>query len=217
MSSLITRLISICRPGRRQVATQALTTALLLLTLFSFGGSAAAQGTIIRQTTTTSAIAEGEVCLEGFEACSWVDMYIGPGKVAGTTWLCLSLSTGMDLYEEACADVTATFTMDADLLTYAELPATSLTFETQVCDKYGNCSDPIYRMVTVSASWVGAGNRDPIQEMLGDPHGSCTEMHLINGFVRPSSVTLSIDGQTADAYGNLQSLDAQQMRRTNCG
>jgi hypothetical protein len=35
--------------------------------------------------------------------------------------------------------------------------------------------------------------------------------------VRPSSVTLSIDGQTADAYGNLQSLDAQQMRRTNCG
>jgi aerobic-type carbon monoxide dehydrogenase small subunit (CoxS/CutS family) len=75
---------------------------------------------------------------------------------------------------------------------------------------------PITRTVNVAASWVGVGNRTPIQEMLGDPHGSCTEMDVINGFVRESSVTLTIDGQAVNAYGNLQSLDAHQTVRTNC-
>ncbi len=217
MSSFPRRFLSIGTPRWTLRAAQTLTMAVMVLTILGIGGNpAAAQGTVIRQTTTTSAIAEGEACFTDFEECSLVDLYIGPGKGAGTTVLCLSISTGWTSYEEACADVTATFTMDAKLLTVANLPPTPVTFETANCDKFGNCSDPITRTVTVAASWAGAGNRTPIQEILGDRYGACTEMHVITGMVRHSTVTLTIDGQAVTASGNLQSIDATQTLRTNC-
>ncbi|HEV2125164.1 MAG TPA: hypothetical protein VGW38_20630, partial [Chloroflexota bacterium] len=162
----------------------------------------------------TSAIAAGEACFTGFEACSWVDVYIGPGKVAGTTVLCLEINTGA-VYEDGCVDVTTTFAMDTKQLSSANLPPTAVDLMTSVCE--GKVCDYVYsRTVTVAASWVSIGNRTPIQEMLGDPHGACTEVDMINGFVSESSVTLSVYGQAVSASGNLQSLDAHQTVRTNC-
>lgn len=218
MPSVPVRFLSIRMPRQKMLAAQSLAMALMLLSILGLGGaSAAAQGTVIRQTTTTSANAQGEVCFEEFVDCSFVNLSIGPGKVEGTNVLCLSISTGAELYEHACTDVTATFSIDANVLTFADQLTTPVTFETANCDKSGNCSDPVIRTVNLSANWVGDGDLIPIQEMLGDPHGPCTEMHVINGFVRDSSVTLTIDGQAVNAYGNLQSLDAKQTLRTNCG
>jgi hypothetical protein len=106
--------------------------------------------------------------------------------------------------------------MDTRHLTSADLPATPVTLMSQECDKSGNCSEPVYRTVAVTATWNGAGNRTPVNEIVGDPTGSCTEMHVITGFVRESAVTVTIDGNVIDASGNLQAIDATQTWRTNC-
>ena len=201
---------------RTTIAAQVLTMAVMLVSLLSVGsGSATAQGTVVRHTATTSALAAGEACFADFADCSSVDVYIGPGKTTGTTLLCLKMSTGSALYEEGCVDVTATFAMDATHLSSANLPPTAMDLMTTVCE--GKFCDWVYsRTVTVAATWASIGNRTPIQEMLGDPHGACTAVDMINGFVSESSVTLSIDGQAVSASGNLQSLDAHQTKRTNC-
>ena len=215
MFSVPVRFFSRGLSRRTTLVAQILAMVVVVSILSVGGGSAAAQGTRIRHTSTTSAIAQGEACFAGFEACSLVDGYIGPGKDAGTTVLCMKMSTGSDFYEEGCVDVTATFAMDTKQLTSANLPPTSVDLYTSVCE--GKACDYVYsRTVTVTANWVATGNRTPIQEMQGDPHGACTEMHVINGFVSESSVTLSIDGQPVAASGNLQSLDAHQTVRTNC-
>ncbi|HEV2073073.1 MAG TPA: hypothetical protein VGR29_05465, partial [Thermomicrobiales bacterium] len=95
MFSVPVRFLSRGLSRRTTLAAQILTMVVVLVSILSVGGgSTAAQGTRVRHTSTTSAIAAGEACFTGLADCSWVDVYIGPGKVAGTTVLCLEINTG---------------------------------------------------------------------------------------------------------------------------
>jgi hypothetical protein len=183
--------------------------------MFGFGGNpATAQGAVTDTTSYTYVMAEGTLCTDD-GACGAVIVEVGPGKFDDGPVLCLGLD-GPEIYGSACADVSAVFAIDGQHLTYADLPLTTLTFTIQECDKEGNCSDPTYRDVTVSASWTAAGDRQPVQENLGNPHGPCTSVDIVHGFFQPAAVSLVVDGQQVEASGNLQSITVHGVTRTNC-
>lgn len=204
------------KPQRRIHAFQFFAIVGAIISLIGFGGNlAAAQGSIAETVSYDVAMADGVLCIDGV-GCGEVSVYVGPGKFGEWPILCLGLN-GPEIFGEACADVSGTFSIDGKHLTYAELAPTALTFELQECDKFGNCSDPVYRDVTVSASWTAVGNRTPIQENLGNPHGPCTDVDIVNGFFQEAVVTVVVDGVHAEASGNLQSIKDHQLTRTNCG
>jgi hypothetical protein len=202
---------------------QALTLTGFLLTILALSsGHASAQGTIIARDTTFNAISSGTVCAvgeDGAETCSDVSLHVAPGKFNESMMVCIEVTTYApegEFYEEGCADVATTFTMDLDQLSWGMLAATPVDLYANVCE--GKVCDYAYtRTLVLGASWSAAGEMTRIHETLGDPHGPCTVTAKIDGFVREMTTTVTIDDTSLVWWGNLQTLDDKTMRRTNCG
>jgi hypothetical protein len=199
--------------------TKTLAATALILTIIGFSvPQASAQGNIITRDTTINALANGVFCWvgdDGAEACSDYDLHVSPDKFGESIIVCLALhATG----EEGCADVTATFSMDTDSLTWANVGATPVDLNVTVCE--GKVCDFVYsRTVTLTASWTGTGDLVHVNNKLsaGDPHGPCSDTAHILGWVRDAAATVTLDGTSADVYGNLQVLDSRNKVKTNCG
>ncbi len=205
--------------GRGRHVIKALATAAMLLTLLGFSApQSSAQGNIITTGTTINALANGAICWvneAGVETCSDVEIHVSPGKFGESIIVCL------DIYatsESGCADVASTFSMDTDNLTWAQLIATPVDLTIPVCE--GKTCDYVYsRTVTLAASWTATGDLVHVNDTVatGYPHGPCTNTDHILGWVRVAAATVTLDGTSADVYGNLQVLDSKTKIKTNCG
>ena len=209
--------------GRRMTLGIAILTMLVSM-LGSGGGLAAAQEAVIERSTTINALAAGTFCTsgtDGTETCTTVELDLSPAKVDPATMVvCIAVGTSSaagQTYETGCADVTATFAMDREDLGWATLAPTSVDLIATVCSSKTDCEEVYSRTVALAASWVPAGDIERVHDLLGDPHGSCTQTDNIDGFVRTMTATVTLDGVGGEMGGNLQVLDSMTLTRTNCG
>lgn len=195
--------------------------ALLIPVLGTGAGAAAVQGNIINRDTTINALTDATLCTvaaDGTETCSFVALHVSPNRDGTSLIVCVDVTTG-DRYEEGCADVAATFVMDTAELSWATLAPTTVQLRSLVCPpkgEPGECEE-VYRTITVSASWTASGELQRVKQTVGIPHGPCTVTDKIDGLVRDQVAIVTVDGVSAESWGNLQVLDSKTVRRTNCG
>jgi hypothetical protein len=194
----------------------------LFVTMLGAGAEAVAtQGNIITRDTTINALTNATICTptaDATESCGSVALHVSPNKEGTSIIVCVDVVTG-DRYEEGCRDVAATFAMDTDELSWATLTPTAVELRSLVCPpkgEPGECEEAA-RTITVAASWIATGELTRVRQTLGNPHGPCTVTDKIDGLVRDTATTVSVDGASVETWGNLQVLDSKTVRRTNCG
>lgn len=131
---------------------------------------------------------------------------LSPGKLGDVT-VCIAFDeTG----EEGCADASGLFSIDTRQLASASLAPIEIQLIGWVCEggKGGSCDAVPTRVVTVSADWTGVGTRQHVNERQEMHQAACLQITAIKGSVRDASAAITVDGETYDAAGNLQSLRA---------